>query len=140
MNESQIQHLIENYGKEYTPALLPIDLNRGKLGTCFDTCMIQALSSRKYRYVEGVAKSFNSDEWKLHAWLTDGEYAFDPTWRATDNTSGEEIAFPGQYIGIEMDTLKVAAFMANTEYQGVLANRWRNTELADACLPEGVKI
>lgn len=126
--------LVIKIGKSYQPALLPADIKRMELGSCFDASAIQALYNQKYRYVEGIAKSFRDNDWKLHAWLTDGVHAFDPTWKCLLNHTGEEIPFPGEYIGIEMDIMKVAEFMAATEYQGVIANRWRNEELATAAL------
>lgn len=121
--------LIMNHGKRYIPSLLPEDIERFPIGTCFDACAVQAIK-KKYFYVEGMARSFKDGRWKLHAWLTDGEYAFDPTWKCIENFSGKEIPFQGEYIGIQMDIMKVARFMAETEYQGVIANRFRNEKLA----------
>lgn len=125
--------LITKLGKSYKPALLPKDIKRFPIGKCFDGCAIQALYNRKYRYVEGICKPSHEDRWFLHAWLTDGIHAFDPTWAAIDE-DGVHHPIPAEYIGIEMDIVDVARFMKETEYQGVIANRWRNEELAAAAL------
>jgi hypothetical protein len=125
--------LITKLGKRYTPAMLPKDLKRFPTGMCFDACAIQAVHKRQYRYVEGMCKPFHEDRWFLHAWLTDGEFAFDPTWKCMDD-NGIEHPVPAEYIGIEMDTVAVARFMKETTYQGVIPNRWRNEELAAAAL------
>lgn len=121
------------HGKQYTPALLPADIKRGAVGTCFDTSAVNALD-RKYRYVEGIAMSPRSYDWILHAWLTDGERAYDPTWRAL-NAQGEEVPVPSAYVGVELEIEAVAGFMLSTEYASVLANAWRDPEQARAILP-----
>lgn len=126
-------HLISRMGKSYTPALLPKDIKRFPVGQCFDGCAIQALHNRKYRYVEGMCKPAHEDRWFLHAWLTDGTHAFDPTWAAIDD-NGVHHPIPAEYVGIEMDIEDVAEFMKQTEYQGIIPNRFRNEELATKAL------
>lgn len=120
--------LINRLGKKYTPAVCPDDIKRFDVGMCFDACIWNAIYHPQYRYVEGVVLLHGDLQWKLHAWLTDGKHAFDPTWKADVN--GEEKPIPATYIGIEMGTKEVAKFMKVTEYQGVIANRWRNEDLA----------
>lgn len=132
LTKEQMEYIVDR-GMEFVPATLPRDLERHPIGTCFDACAIQAIKNRKYRYVEGIAKPLNGD-WTLHAWLTDGVQAFDPTWQTIDNLTGKEVPFAGVYIGIEMDTIEVAKFMKATGYQGIIANRWRNEELAKNAL------
>lgn len=127
--EARVAAFIIKYGKQYKPAFLPKDIKRGKLKTCFDTCLVQALDG-KYRYVEGLAKNpRKKDDWILHAWLTDGRHAFDPTWYAADPL-GFEMPVPTIYIGIEMPTRPVAMFIQATEYTGIFANSWRDPERA----------
>jgi hypothetical protein len=127
--------LVLDNGKSYKTAMLPADIEQGPLGQCFDWCALQAVQHRNYRYVEGVASDpTDPDNWILHAWLTDGEHAFDPTWYAESTEDAVRRPVPSDYIGIEMDILDVAAFMRVTGYQGILGNYWRNTKLADECL------
>lgn len=108
--------------KTYKPALLPKGVVRYPVGTCFDACAVTVLNRRQYRYVEGIATAPDTGIAVLHAWITDGEYAFDPTWRATNDRTGEDIVLPCVYMGIELDIADVALFMVKTGYQGVLAN------------------
>lgn len=133
---------IQKFGKEYKPALLPSDLHRGRVGWCFDDSIIQLTDPelrKKYRYVEGMARATPNEPLTLHAWLTDGIYAYDPTWWAFDiHKQPKEV--PGYYCGIEMDAFDVMHFMHETEYQGVIGNGWRNRKLAAKCLPEGFRI
>lgn len=137
LSPEQIE-FIKRKGKEYTPALLPSDIVRGPLGRCFDTCA-QIAGACKYKYVEGIALNpSNPDQMILHGWVTDGIHAFDPTWKSFQGD--EEIPIPTKYTGIEMDIAKVFDFMRTTEYQGVIANAWRNPELADAIVPGVPKI
>lgn len=132
---SKIEDLIERLGKSYEPALLPKDIRRGRLGNCFDECALASMNSRgQYRYVEGVAIAAMDNKPVLHAWLTDGKKAFDPTWRATDKTTDKDVAFPGVYFGIEMDIRLVMQFMLETGYQGVLANGHRSPQLIEKIL------
>lgn len=131
--EELIMYIVER-GKEYAPALCPDDIHRGAVGSCFDTSTVNALE-KKYRYVEGVVTHPKTGEPVLHAWLTDGIRAYDPTWRAFDN-DGKEIPVPTEYIGIEMPIEDVARFMLSTKYASILANAWRNPELARAASPE----
>lgn len=135
-----IKKLIRKYGREYTQAVLPPDIPRGPVGKCFDYCALQAaifsknLQDGKYSYVEGIATDPETGRWVLHAWLTDGAYAFDPTWASFENHSGKELPMPCQYIGIRMPIKDVAHFMRKTTYQGLLGNRWRDPELVDTIL------
>lgn len=115
--------------KRYMPALLPDDISRGKLGECFDTCIMIATENRKYKYVEGYASPPGTKVPILHAWLTDGEHAFDPTWDCF-NQFGERKPIPATYIGMEMDTDLVIMFMRKTGYQGIIANHFRAPKLA----------
>jgi hypothetical protein len=122
----QLQQLGARY---YESALLPEDIQRGEVGQCFDTCIMQAMACfPKYKYVEGYAKPSSKKHWILHAWLTDGEHALDPTWRATEK--GADIIMPATYYGIILDIQSVFRFMMETGYQGVLANAERNPKLA----------
>lgn len=123
--------LILSKGKQYTPALLPADIPRGKLHDCFDHCAIAAAKNfRKYKYVEGLARHpLKPEEWILHAWLTDGTHAFDPTWQCFDQDKVEQ-PVPTIYIGLEIDLLALANFMKVTGYKSIFANAWRNPALA----------
>lgn len=132
----ELEHFLLSNGRPYKPALLPDDIERGRMGHCFDNALITAMrSGGRYTYVEGLAWNPRHGCWMLHAWLTDGEYAFDPTWYALDNRTGKEAPFPTVYIGIEMEARKVADFVMETEYAGVVVNAWRNPTLARACAP-----
>lgn len=125
---------VHKHGEGYTPQILPTDIARGKVGECFDYCTVVALGEH-YSYVEGLAlRPGSTDDWMLHAWLTDGweNMAYDPTWRAFD-FAGEDIAVPTTYIGVELAVKDVTKFMLDTRYSGVLANAWRNPELARKC-------
>lgn len=125
-----IRGVVTKRGKQYEPALLPAAIKRGVPGDCFDWCMIQAIENPSFRYVEGLAQDPKDPEnFVYHAWLTDGKYAFDPTWMATDD-NGRELRLPIAYIGIEFDMMEVAKFVAATEYKAVLANHWRAPELS----------
>jgi len=136
-----IEDNVLRFGKRYIPAPLPPDLRRMPMGHCFDNCELLALESHgKYRYVEGVARSYRNDVWLLHAWLTDGVHAFDPTWHFKFNDNDQELPFPGDYVGIEMDHWHVAEFMLTTEYAGVLANAWRAIDLAQKALGESAEV
>lgn len=123
--------VINTLGKVYFPALLPSEIERGKLGDCFDHCLIQALYNPQYQYVEGLVYSPLRKEWIYHAWLTDGIYAYDPTWHAKDITGKELPLSMMKYIGVEMDVKKVAEFVRSTEYKAVFENYWRNERLAE---------
>lgn len=133
---------IIKFGKEYKPALLPPDLRRGRVGWCFDDSIIQLTDPelrKKYSYVEGIARSTPAEPLVLHAWLTDGEYAYDPTWYAF-GLMNEPRIMPAYYVGIEMPALDVMRFMSATEYQGIIGNGYRNKKLAQKCVPEGFRI
>jgi hypothetical protein len=137
MPEEPLLNRILQDGKQYEPALLPKGVARGKVGKCFDTCLIEALKNPKLRYVEGVAMCYAGKDqleklkgtWILHAWLTDGKHAYDPTWLARDGEEKEQ-PMPAVYVGFEMDTEAVARFVHATEYAGVLANEHRAPALA----------
>ena len=131
----ELEATIRRLGKSYTPALLPSDIIRGKLGFCFDTSVMVAFTSRgKYRYVEGMAQDPAQDgKWILHGWVTDGVHAFDPTWQALDDNGNQQI-LPVEYIGIELPMAEVLRFMRKTGYQGVLANQARWQGMVDKML------
>lgn len=135
------EKIIEKYGRKYKPAVLPDDIERGVQGICFDWCALQAAKNRKYTYVEGIALDPDLarqgiKRWILHAWLTDGKRAYDPTWNAIRDADGKEVPIPTIYIGIPMTIQSVHLFMSMTGYQGLLANRWRLPELVDDILEE----
>jgi len=97
----------------------------------------------KYQYVEGVAKVIHPKkklDWILHAWLTDGVHAYDPTWLA--EAEDQEHPMPAYYVGIAMPIRSVMEFVSATGYKSVLANYYRNPELAEQCfrLNYGVKV
>lgn len=132
---AECQLIIDN-GRRYIPALLPPDISRFRPGMCFDASAIQALKSGgKYGYVEGLALDADDhSRWLLHAWMTDGVYAFDPTWAAEDPDTLQQQPMPTIYVGIQMDVEAVGRFMVATTYQGVIFNRWRNPTLADKAI------
>ncbi len=128
--EEALGTFVFNNGKQYHPALFPPgDEFRGKVGDCYDSSMIVALRG-KYRYVEGIARNpKDPEDWILHAWVTDGENAYDPTWSAA--IFGKVIPVPTVYIGIELPMETVAAFViANGGYKGVLPNAFKWPHLA----------
>jgi hypothetical protein len=127
----EIAEFLIQHGQRYIPALLPDDIKRYPAGMCFDASALNAVKSNgKYAYVEGFALDpDNGFYWVLHAWMTDGIHAFDPTWNCTA-PDGTPAVLPTMYIGIEMDTLAVATFMRRTTYQGIFGNMWRNPKLA----------
>lgn len=131
-NQKSIQYALK-HGKRYEPALSPQDVTRGRVGDCYDTCVLNALK-QKYRYVEGIAQNpMHPDQWMPHAWLTDGKFAYDPTWRAVIND--KEAPVPTMYIGFEIPIEAIARFMTRTKYKSILANAWRSPELAKECIP-----
>lgn len=131
----ELREYMFRHGKKYVPALLHPELERGRIGLCFDTCIKNALYTKeKFKYVEGIGFHPQLKIWILHAWLTDGVHAFDPTWRAFDKQKND-IVIPTQYIGIELPLKGVATFMVKTEYQGVIANAWMAPKLANAIMP-----
>lgn len=121
--------LIHEKGKQYYAGPLPEEIMRGKVGDCFDWCLVIAKMFPKYRYVEGGA--LIQGKWYHHAWLTeDGKTALDPTWGAV-NKEGKFIPLSMvHYVGVEMETEKVMAFVLDTGYKAVLKNYYRNHELA----------
>lgn len=131
----EIRELVLEKGRRFIPATLPDDIKRWPPAKCFDASAIQALHSKgKYGYVEGVALDpERHDQWIVHGWMTDGVYAYDPTWLAIDN-AGKHFPLPTMYVGIPMDVEAVGRFMMATTYQGVMNNRWRNPKLADIAI------
>ncbi len=124
MNEiTFLEKAIDRKGQLFIPALLPKDIVRGEIGDCFDHCLIQALVSEgKYKYVEGFVKI--NGEYIYHAWLTDGEHAFDPTWKCL-NQKNEEVPMVGAYyLGLILDTMLMCEFVKKTGYKGFFANSY----------------
>jgi hypothetical protein len=134
--DTATKQLVKRFGRDYQPTLLPADIERGPVGMCFDWNALQAARLYpKYQYVEGIATHPEEPtQWVLHAWLTDGTHAFDPTWDVIDNTTGKHRPVPSRYIGIVMPIRAVATFMRVTGYQGVLANRWRLPDMVEDML------
>jgi len=130
------------HGKKYIPAITPSELQRGRIGDCFDWTLVQALMNYpKYKYVEGIAKRPTTNDFVLHAWLTDGVHAFDLTWGMYFGKSKEEaekagrvLPLPIDYIGIEMDAKDVAEFYRATQYKSVLHNGWRDEQRSEKLL------
>ena len=137
-NEPKVPHELEAWigawGKVYTGKQLPEGMSRGPMGHCFDNCALRASMRRDLRYVEGIA-ALPGQEWKLHAWLTDGIHAYDPTWYAVNRLTKKEVQHPAIYIGIELPIEKVLTFMRRTQYQAVIANGWRDPITASMILP-----
>ena len=133
-----VDWLFEN-GTSYTSALLPKEVHRGPVGQCYDVCLLNAVMQKNLRYVEGIALSRKDHEWIQHAWLTDGTYAYDPTWKALDR-AGNEVAIPTAYIGVEIPTDAAARYVLATEYAGIIANAWRKPEQAATVLPKDCPI
>jgi len=133
--EPWIENIVKEHGKSYVPAVLPKDIPRGQVGDCFDHCLLQVSTiAADYWYVEGLAKPHDSDRWILHAWITDGKHAFDPTWLAMENDSGKEIPMKAEYKGIAMHTIDVIRFVRATGYKSVLGNFYMDEDLAASCL------
>lgn len=134
----QLVDYIRSRGKVYTPAIPPERVVRGKVGDCFDASAYNA-ARRGFRYVEGIAEDPRQrGTWVLHAWITDdGKHAYDPTWKMM--IGDEEHPLNTLYIGIEMPIEIVARFMVKTGYKSILANAWRDPELAQQAAP-GVPI
>lgn len=128
-------------GTMYAPKVCPGFILRGKPGHCFDASLINALLNQdKLRYVEGMAFMRTTGEWAPHAWVTDGLWAFDPTWRAYDNRRKTEVPVPTRYMGIELDSQKAAEFVSETEYQGIMANAFHFPHEAKKVLPENFPV
>jgi hypothetical protein len=142
--DDEIIRIVERYGREYEPAVLPKDIQRGEPGMCFDWCMVQtALHKEKYQYVEGLALDPDKlrrgeRKWILHAWMTDGTHAFDPTWLCEHAETGEELPIVTAYAGIPMEIHQAAGFVSMYGYQGLLANRKRNWPYVRRVLRAGV--
>lgn len=129
MNE-YADKLIHEKGKQYYAGLLPKEIPRGKVGDCFDWCLVLALKHPEYQYCEGMV--LIQGKWYYHAWLTkDGMTAVDPTWMAIDNKTNEEIPLSmAHYIGVKMDKMLVVEFMKKTEYKAVMKNYFRAPDIA----------
>jgi len=75
------------------------------------------------------------EKWVHHAWLTDelGILAYDPTWLALDVNQKEkglnEAGFI--FVGVPMDTEKIANFVLGTEYSSVFRHYKKNKKLAN---------
>lgn len=132
MKRSFLDNFVHHKGRRFIAMALPKDLERGKIGDCFDHCMVAAMHSNgKYFYCEG--KAHVNGTWIHHAWLTDkdGLLAYDPTWYATDNKTGEEVPMKMvHYIGAVLDLHYVMEFVARTEYKSPLANADKDMDLA----------
>lgn len=133
-HDKKFAKFIFKNGKQYIPAISPESIQRGPIGKCYDRSIISAINS-DLTYVEGLARDpRNKERWILHAWLTDGIHAFDPTWIAYSEQ--EEIPVPTIYIGIEMRVHDVARFFSSTKYAGIFSNAWRDPTLAGRCVPD----
>lgn len=135
-----IERYVLAHASGFQSEACPADVRRGKVGTCFDTSMLNALYG-KYAYVEGLAKDVRTGEWLLHGWVTDRSrvYAYDPTWRAViyaENGGEVLVPVPTTYRGIVLDMRRVAEFVRATGYASVIANAWRAPELAREALPD----
>ncbi len=132
---SRILNFIETNGKEYKPAVCPDFINRGPVGECFEYSLAASYIHKQFRYVEGIALTPDTREWVLHAWVTDGEHAYDPTWRAFDKENNE-VPIPTIYIGVELDTDLAMEFFVYTGYKGVFAN-YKRDRLRGAVILKG---
>lgn len=129
-----LEYTMKN-GKSYKPALRPERIAPGQVGECFDVCIMRALKHMDLKYVEGLAEDpLQPGRFMLHAWLTDGVHAFDPTWRAF--FFAHEVTLPIRYFGFEMNTPDVAHFFRATGYSGVIANKEKLPGLAKKILPK----
>lgn len=122
----QIKYLIRTYGEHFNPKLCPADIVRGRIGDCYDTCVLNTLrNEHKYRYVEGIATPADGKP-RLHAWLTDGIHAFDPTWFSLDNKTGKEVIpdekHRTQYVGVSFEPRDVWRFVQRTGNKGIFVN------------------
>lgn len=139
-----VTYIIE-HGKRYEPAVLPPGFIYGAVGDCFDECIRTLIrfdinGIEGYKYVEGLAEDpKNKGRWILHAWLTDGERAYDLTWRCEGMIDGVKFNFavPTTYIGIEMDMECVADFVRTTGHKSILANGNLDSLRTGKCLPQG---
>lgn len=109
--------LVLKYGQAFSGLAgpLPEGMQRGPMGRCFDNCAIRSLRSG-LTYCEGFAVPADVPIMPIyHAWLVDQDGTiYDPTWMGGID-----------YYGIKFDTAFVTAFMLETEYCGLLGNRWR---------------
>lgn len=134
MHDENFTKFIFEKGKKYYPGALPEGVKRGPTGQCFDVSLWNAIRNPGLRYVEGLARDPRKpDRWVLHAWLTDGETAFDPTWR--QETPFGSLPILTDYIGVEIDTKKIGRFVLATEYKSVFSNGWREPAIAAECVP-----
>lgn len=120
---SSVEALILHYGKFYTPAPLPVDVERGMKQECFKNAITGTVWS-DYIYVEGYAYNLIPT---LHAWLTDEEnlLAYDPTW-----DQGKE------YFGIAFDSQWASRIMVDTGVFGILGGM--NWTLIEGFVNEGI--
>ncbi len=135
-----IEDIVKKHGKSYVLALLPDDLERGKIGDCFEHCLFSAFLSqrvnnkRAYYYVEGIA-GCEAIGFAHHAWLTDGNHAYDPTWYVICDDSGKRVDISMfSYFGIELGAVDTLRFFKETGYKGFLNNRERAPEMFDRIL------
>lgn len=136
----ELKEYMTTHGRQYVPALLPKEIRRGKVKTCFDTCVKNAIDNNEtFRYVEGIALHPNKQIWILHAWLTDGVHAYDPTWQAFDHEQNE-VVLPVTYVGIELPLKPVGQFMLKTKYCGVIANSYMLPEFVNSFMPAPLPI
>lgn len=126
-----LNKFVHEKGRRFYPALLPDDIERGKTGDCFDHCIMEVVRSKgKYFYCEGIA--YIHGKWIHHAWMTDakGQYAYDPTWRATDTNEREVPLKMVNYLGAVLETSLVVEFLIKTEYKSPLANHKKAPDIA----------
>lgn len=122
----------------------PKNIVRGKVGDCYDTSMVNVMESflqgGSLKYVEGIARHPETDEWILHAWLfdTDKGVGYDPTWKVI--FMGEERPVPTEYIGIDIPIEVFSRFVGETQYKCLLENSWRAPHLVEPYLPKGLPI
>lgn len=115
--------MLYTYGKRYKSAALPEDIKLGKMGRCFDNTIMSVVENRpKYKYVEGVAIDPEDGQTVYHSWLTDGDNAFDNTWRITREDKYINVPLPFLYLGIEIPTLIVVDFLKTVKRGGVMWN------------------
>lgn len=124
VNATILKFLLK-YGKEYTLAPLPTDIPKSKRGYCYERCMALAIKNKKYTYVEGIGidkspEYEGSNEYLMHAWLTDGVHAYDPTWA---RRNGKELYYApvSKYFGIEIPTKYIDSFLDESQPFGALS-------------------
>lgn len=137
-----IEDILEKKWRHFTPKELPEGLDRYELWNCYDASVMTVLRNqdKKLFYCEWIATVTRTGERYLHAWVSDGEYAYDPTWRV--ELQGEVVSSRGhiEYFGIMMWKQEVWEFMLDTNHKAILANRNKNKELADIAINSGKDI